>query len=73
MDERIIGDEDQVELMDEINSNMEDDGMEFAERVKKLETDIELYQGAIKDAQDALAEAERELEEEFANNADLPY
>ena len=73
MGERIMGDEDQVELMDEINSNVEDDTMDFAERVKKVESDIELYQGAIKDAQAALEEAERELEEVFANNAELPY
>ena len=43
----------------------ENDAGMSAERIRKISEEIEQYKQAIQDAEDALAEAERELDEEL--------
>lgn len=60
----IYGDEDQNDLMNMINNYKGEEVMED-NRIKEIASDIEKYKEAIENAEGALAEAERELDEEL--------
>lgn len=65
----MYGDEDQVELMNLIkNHKGENEIME--NRIAEITRDIEAYEEAIENAEGALAEAERELNEELQKYVD---
>jgi len=61
----MYGDEDQNDKMEMINNYKgEDESMEDS-RIQQITKDIAAYQEAIENAEGALAEAERELQEEL--------
>lgn len=67
MDERVIGGQN---LIDE---SKEDNQMNLGQQIKDLNVEIETYRNAIRDAEDALDSAEKELDQVLAESDELPY
>ena len=62
IDKENYGDEDQNELMELIDNYKGEKSME-TNKIQELFNEVELYKQAIQDAKDALASAEKELDE----------
>lgn len=54
-----------ADASEKISKAVDNDSGMSAERIRKISEEIEQYKQAIQDAEDALAEAERELDEEL--------
>ena len=67
MDERVVGGQN---LIDECK---EDNHMNLGQQIKDLNVEIETYRNAIRDAEDALDSAEKELDQVLAESDELPY
>lgn len=67
MDECVIGGQN---LIDECK---EDNQMNLGQQIKDLNVEIETYRNAIRDAEDALDSAEKELDQVLAESDELPY
>lgn len=67
MDERVIGGQ------NSIDESKEDNQMNLGQQIKDLNVEIETYRNAIRDAEDALDSAEKELDQVLAESDELPY
>jgi chaperonin cofactor prefoldin len=67
LDEHVIGGQN---LIDECK---EDNQMNLGQQIKDLNVEIETYRNAIRDAEDALDSAEKELDQVLAESDELPY
>lgn len=67
MDERVIGGQ------NSIDECKEDNQMNLGQQIKDLNVEIETYRNAIRDAEDALDSAEKELDQVLAESDELPY
>lgn len=67
MDEHVIGDQ------NTIDEYKEDNQMNLGQQIKDLNVEIETYRNAIRDAEDALDSAEKELDQVLAESDELPY
>lgn len=54
-----------ADASEKISKAVDNDSGMSVERIRKISEEIEQYKQAIQDAEDALAEAERELDEEL--------
>lgn len=67
MDEHVIGGQ------NTIDEYKEDNQMNLGQQIKDLNVEIETYRNAIRDAEDALDSAEKELDQVLAESDELPY
>lgn len=67
MDERVVGGQ------NTIDECKEDNQMNLGQQIKDLNVEIETYRNAIRDAEDALDSAEKELDQVLAESDELPY
>lgn len=67
MDEHVIGGQ------NTIDECKEDNQMNLGQQIKDLNVEIETYRNAIRDAEDALDSAEKELDQVLAESDELPY
>jgi len=67
LDEHVIGDQ------NTIDEYKEDNQMNLGQQIKDLNVEIETYRNAIRDAEDALDSAEKELDQVLAESDELPY